>query len=83
MNKIGKRRTGGRNNKGRITIRHRGGGQKRLIRVLEKGEIGGRIERIEHDANRTGYVGVCVSEKPNGEVRRVYKLIGGDKGEKN
>ena len=33
---FGKRSTGGRNNSGRITVRYRGGGHKRLIRIVEK-----------------------------------------------
>ncbi len=38
---FGKRGTGGRNNTGRITVRHRGGGQKRRIYIVDyKGEIG-------------------------------------------
>ena len=82
MKKKGLRKSGGRNNKGRITVRHRGGGQKRLIRELEyvegkyKMETGGVVERIEYDPNRTGYVGECV-----GKYRTVYKIVGGRIGE--
>lgn len=38
---FGKRGTGGRNNNGRITVRHRGGGHKRRIYIVDyKGDIG-------------------------------------------
>lgn len=82
MRKIGQRKTGGRNNRGRITVRHRGGGQKRLIREIEyreggkKIEMGGVITRMEYDPNRTAYVGECTGYK-----RKVYKIIGGREGE--
>lgn len=51
------KKSGGRNNKGRITIRFRGGGHKRKYRVIDfkrdKFDIPGRIESIEYDPNRT------------------------------
>ncbi|KAI8081655.1 translation protein SH3-like domain-containing protein [Halteromyces radiatus] len=56
---IAKRGTGGRNNTGRITIRHRGGGHKRRIRVIdwqrmESGEQ--HVVRLEHDPGRTAWI---------------------------
>lgn len=49
--------TGGRNNAGRITTRHKGGGHKRRYRIVDfkrdKDGIVGRIERIEYDPNRS------------------------------
>ena len=49
--------SGGRNNKGRITVRHRGGGHKRRYRKVDfrrnKDGVPGRIEHIEHDPNRS------------------------------
>ena len=81
MNKREIRKTGGRNNRGRITVRHRGGGQKRLERVLEfeKGkhqiEMTGVVQRIEYDPNRTAYIAEC-----EGYQRRIYKIIGGEEG---
>lgn len=56
-----KNRTGGRNNQGRITCRHRGGGAKRHYRKvdfsrLEKKNITGNITAIEYDPNRTGFI---------------------------
>jgi large subunit ribosomal protein L2 len=51
---------GGRNNMGRITARRRGGGHKRLYRVVDfkrnKVDISATIERIEYDPNRTAYI---------------------------
>jgi large subunit ribosomal protein L2 len=47
----------GRNSLGRITVRHRGGGNRRLIRVVDfkrdKLDIGARVAAIEYDPNRT------------------------------
>ncbi len=57
---IGKKRTGGRNNLGRITTRHRGGGAKRKLRKVEFGQakmgVSGVVEAIEYDPNRTAYI---------------------------
>lgn len=51
---------GGRNNMGRITARRRGGGHKRLYRVVDfkrnKVDISATIERIEYDPNRSAYI---------------------------
>jgi large subunit ribosomal protein L2 len=82
MKKIGQRKTGGRNNRGRITVRHRGGGQKRMKREIEYREgghmieMGGVIKRIEYDPSRTAYVGEC-----EGYKRKSYKIVGGREGE--
>ena len=52
--------TGGRNNFGRITSRHIGGGSKHKYRVIDfyrkKKNIPGTVERIEYDPNRTAYI---------------------------
>ena len=52
-----KSKTGGRNNAGRITTRHRGGGHKQHYRIVDfkrtKDGIPARVERIEYDPNRT------------------------------
>ena len=49
--------TGGRNNAGRITTRHRGGGHKRRIRIVDfkrdKDGVPAVVERLEYDPNRT------------------------------
>ena len=55
-----KSKTGGRNNNGRITTRHIGGGHKHHYRVIDfrrtKDGIPGTVERIEYDPNRTAHI---------------------------
>ncbi|MCJ7742949.1 MAG: 50S ribosomal protein L2 [Dehalococcoidales bacterium] len=50
----------GRNNQGRITVRHRGGGAKQMLRTLDfkrdKIDIPGRVAAIEYDPNRTARI---------------------------
>ena len=52
--------TGGRNNNGRITSRHIGGGSKHKYRIIDfyrkKKNVQGIVERIEYDPNRTAYI---------------------------
>jgi large subunit ribosomal protein L2 len=52
-----KRSTGGRNNYGRMTVRHRGGGHKRYLRKIDflrdKKNVPGVVETIEYDPNRS------------------------------
>ncbi len=59
-----KTKTGGRNNNGRITTRHRGGGHKQRYRVIDfkrdKDNIPGRVERIEYDPNRTANIALVL-----------------------
>src|SRR5215211_4616549 len=51
------RKSGGRNSYGRVTVRHRGGGHKRFIRIgdfkHEKRNIPAKVATIENDPNRT------------------------------
>jgi len=53
-------KSGGRNNAGRITTRHRGGGHKRRYRVIDfkrdKEGIKGTVERLEYDPNRSANI---------------------------
>jgi large subunit ribosomal protein L2 len=67
------RRTGGRNNLGRITCRHRGGGHKPKYRIIDfrrdKAGIPGRVIAIEYDPNRTCRIAL-VSYK-DGEKRYI------------
>jgi len=59
-----KTKTGGRNNYGRITTRHRGGGHKHHYRIIDfkrnKDGIPARVERLEYDPNRTAYIALLV-----------------------
>ena len=61
------RKTGGRNNQGRITVRHKGGGHKRLYRLVDFGEkdlpFKAKVETIEYDPNRTARIALITSEK--------------------
>jgi len=56
--------SGGRNNSGRITTRHRGGGHRQHYRVIDfkrdKDGIVGRVERIEYDPNRTAHIALVL-----------------------
>lgn len=56
-----KKRHGGRNNQGEITCRHRGGGNKRMYRMVDfdrtdKLNIEGTVKAIEYDPNRSAYI---------------------------
>src|SRR2546423_12469087 len=57
---IGKRRANGRNNHGVITAKHRGGGNKRLYRIIDfrrqKDDVAARVESIEYDPNRSCHI---------------------------
>jgi len=54
------KRTGGRNNRGRITMRRRGGGSKRKYRIIDfirnKFDVQGEVIAIEYDPNRTSRI---------------------------
>jgi large subunit ribosomal protein L2 len=53
-------KTGGRGGGGRIAVRFRGGGAKRLYRIIDfkrrKFDVAGRVERLEYDPNRTAFI---------------------------
>jgi len=59
-----KAKTGGRNNVGRITTRHKGGGHKQKYRLIDfkrdKDGILGRVERIEYDPNRSAHIALVL-----------------------
>jgi large subunit ribosomal protein L2 len=56
----GKSKTGGRNNYGRITMRHIGGGHKQSYRIIDfrrrKHDMPAVVERLEYDPNRTAFI---------------------------
>src|SRR3989338_3211748 len=69
----GFKRSVGRNNQGRITTRHKGGGHKRLYREVDfmynKHDIPAKITSIEYDPNRNAFISlVCYKD---GEKRYV------------
>ena len=59
-----KTKTGGRNNKGRITRRHQGGGHKQKYRIIDfkrnKDDIEAKIERLEYDPNRSANIALLL-----------------------
>lgn len=65
--------TGGRNNKGRITTRHLGGGHKQRYRIIDfkrsKDGIKARVERLEYDPNRTA--NIALLKYDDGERRYI------------
>lgn len=73
-----KTKNGGRNNKGRISVRHRGGGHKQLYRIIDKKRdkigIPGRIDRIEYDPNRTAFIALVIYK--DGEKRYIVSPVG-------
>jgi large subunit ribosomal protein L2 len=59
-----KSKSGGRNNAGRITTRHRGGGHKQRYRVIDfkrnKTGVPAKVERIEYDPNRSAHIALLL-----------------------
>ena len=79
----GKTSSGGRNNKGRITIWHRGGGHKKRYRVIDfkrrKFDMPATVERLEYDPNRTAFIALLRYE--DGEQSYILapqRLVVGD-----
>jgi len=72
------KRNGGRNNNGRITVRHVGGGHKQHYRVIDfkrdKDGIPGKVERLEYDPNRTAHIALVLYA--DGERRYVIAAKG-------
>ncbi|WP_150046453.1 MULTISPECIES: 50S ribosomal protein L2 [Methylomonas] len=68
-----KSKTGGRNNAGRITTRHVGGGHKKFYRIVDfkrnKTEVPAVVERIEYDPNRTANIALLLFK--DGERRYI------------
>lgn len=69
----GRKHSGGRNARGRITMRHKGGGHKRTYRVVDfyfnKKDVPARIASIEYDPFRSAFIGLAVYR--DGEKRYV------------
>jgi len=72
------KRTGGRNNMGRMTSRHMGGGHKRRYRIIDfrrdKLEVGGRVATIEYDPNRSARIALV--NYSDGEKRYILAPLG-------
>ena len=73
-----KRRTNGRNSYGRITVRHRGGGAKRMLRQIdfrrEKFGIPAKVAGIEYDPNRSAHIALL--HYVDGEKRYIIAPFG-------
>jgi large subunit ribosomal protein L2 len=71
------RKSGGRNNNGRITVRHRGGGHKRLYRVIDfkrdKLGVPGTVAAIEYDPNRSARIALL--HYADGEKRYILAPV--------
>ena len=77
-------RTGGRNNTGRTTVRHIGGGAKRKYRLIDfkrnKDNIEGRVATIEYDPNRSAFIALI--NYVDGEKRYIIAPKGLNVGDK-
>ncbi|MEK9209352.1 MAG: 50S ribosomal protein L2 [Patescibacteria group bacterium] len=80
---FGRKRAVGRNNQGRITIRHKGGGHKKLFRMVDfkydKRDIPAKIKSLEYDPLRSGFIALAIYQ--DGEKRYVLapsRLKSGD-----
>ncbi len=73
-----KRKTGGRNNQGRITTRHRGGGHKQRYRIIDfkrnKHDIPAKVAGIEYDPNRSANIALLYYA--DGEKRYILSPFG-------
>lgn len=72
------KKSSGRNAYGRVTVRHRGGGNRRMYRVIDfkrdKLGVPGRVDSIEYDPNRTARIALVVYA--DGEKRYILAPLG-------
>ena len=75
---VSKNKTGGRNNNGRITVRHIGGGNRNKYRIVDfkrnKDNIPAKVATIEYDPNRTSYIALL--HYADGEKRYILAPLG-------
>jgi large subunit ribosomal protein L2 len=75
---IAKKSKAGRNFRGKITVHHRGGGEKRMLRIIDfkrdKTDIPGKVASIEYDPNRTARIALI--HYVDGEKRYIIAPIG-------
>lgn len=75
---VARKRFAGRNNKGKITVRHQGGGNRQFIRLVdfkrEKRDIPARVAAIEYDPNRTARIALLFYA--DGEKRYIVAPLG-------
>ena len=79
-----KKRTGGRNNKGKMTARHIGGGHKKRYRIIDfkrnKFGVEAEVKSIEYDPNRSAFIALV--EYTDGEKRYIVSQSGLKVGQK-
>ncbi len=79
-----KKRSGGRNNKGKMTVRHRGGGHKKLYRMVDfkrsRFDIVAEVKTIEYDPNRSAFIALI--EYKDGEKSYIIAQNGLQVGQK-
>ena len=72
------KRTGGRNNQGRITMRHIGGGHKRRYRIIDfkrlRRDVAAQVTAIEYDPNRSARIALI--QYPDGEKAYILAPVG-------
>ena len=72
------KKNAGRNSYGRITVRHRGGGNKRKYRIIDfrrdKLDMPAAVQRIEYDPNRSAFIALVKYE--DGELRYILAPVG-------
>lgn len=75
----GKKQKSGRNNRGRITVRHRGGGKKRLLRVLNQGRKQrngrGKVIGVQYDPNRTARLALVEKRQSDAVGKKEYGYV--------
>ncbi|KIM38112.1 hypothetical protein M413DRAFT_76237 [Hebeloma cylindrosporum] len=75
---VAKRKHGGRNQHGRITVRHRGGGHRQRIRIIDyKREAAGihDVVRIEYDPNRSAHIALLFNRDPAAVASQKWSYI--------
>ncbi|MHB0912295.1 MAG: 50S ribosomal protein L2 [Armatimonadota bacterium] len=72
------KKSGGRNNQGRVTTRHRGGGHKRMYRIIDfkrnKVDVPAKVSTIEYDPNRSARIALLTYA--DGEKRYILAPLG-------
>lgn len=72
------KKSGGRNNQGRISVRHRGGGAKRRLRIIDfkrdKLGVPGKVASVEYDPNRSARIALI--QYKDGEKRYIIAPVG-------
>lgn len=76
----GLKRKNGRNNQGKITVRHRGGGHKRLYRQIsfKRNNLSGYVKNIEYDPNRSANIAVIENKQSSFYILAPEKLTIGE-----